>query len=72
MAKIMDPILPILYILEYWAIILGFFAGPDLLEQDIAYQPSNTELSFVSELGCHLCGAIYIRQKQDTTFSTAS
>ena len=28
MAKIMDPILPILSILEYWAIILGLFGGP--------------------------------------------
>ena len=28
MAKIMDPILPILYILRYWAIILGSFGGP--------------------------------------------
>ena len=28
MAKIMDPILPILSILGYWAIILGSFGGP--------------------------------------------
>ena len=28
MAKIMDPILPILAILGYWAIILGSFGGP--------------------------------------------
>ena len=28
MAKIMDPILPILSILRYWTIILGFFGGP--------------------------------------------
>ena len=27
MAKIMDPILPILSILRYWAIILGSFGG---------------------------------------------
>ena len=27
MAKIMDPILPILSMLGYWAIILGFFGG---------------------------------------------
>ena len=30
MAKIMDPILPILSILEYWAICFGFFGGPRL------------------------------------------
>ena len=28
MAKIMDPILPILCILGYWAMILGSFGGP--------------------------------------------
>ena len=28
MAKIMDSMLPTLSILEYWAIILGFFGGP--------------------------------------------
>ena len=28
MGKIMDPILPILSILGYWAIILGSFGGP--------------------------------------------
>ena len=28
MAKIMDPILPIISILRYRAIILGFFGGP--------------------------------------------
>ena len=28
MAKIMDPILPILSILGYWAVILGSFGGP--------------------------------------------
>ena len=28
MAKTMDPILPILSILGYWAIILGSFGGP--------------------------------------------
>ena len=28
MAKIMDPILPVLSILGYWAIILGSFGGP--------------------------------------------
>ena len=28
MAKIMDPILPILSMLGYWAIILGYFGGP--------------------------------------------
>ena len=28
MAKIMDPILPILSVLRYWAIILGSFGGP--------------------------------------------
>ena len=28
MAKIMDPILPILSFLRYWAIILGSFGGP--------------------------------------------
>ena len=28
MAKIMDPILPILSILGYWAILLGSFGGP--------------------------------------------
>ena len=28
MAKIMDPILPILSILGYWAIVLGSFGGP--------------------------------------------
>ena len=27
-AKIMDPILPVLRTLGYWAIILGSFAGP--------------------------------------------
>ena len=32
MAKIMDPILPILSILEYWAIILGSFGGPGLFQ----------------------------------------
>ena len=30
MAKTMDPILPILSILGYWAIILGSFGGPGL------------------------------------------
>ena len=30
MAKILDPMLPILSILEYWAIILGFFGGPGI------------------------------------------
>ena len=30
MAKIMDPILPILSILGYWAIILGSFGGPGM------------------------------------------
>ena len=33
MAKIMDPILPILSILGYWAIILGSFGGPGSLKQ---------------------------------------
>ena len=28
MAKMMDPILPIVSILRYWAIILGSFGGP--------------------------------------------
>ena len=28
MAKMMDPILPVLSMLEYWAIILGSFGGP--------------------------------------------
>ena len=28
MAEIMDPILPILSILKYWAMILGSFGGP--------------------------------------------
>ena len=28
MAKIMDPLLPILSILGYWAIVLGSFGGP--------------------------------------------
>ena len=28
MAKIMDPMLPILSILGYWAILLGSFGGP--------------------------------------------
>ena len=28
MAKLMDPILPILSILGYWSIILGSFGGP--------------------------------------------
>ena len=28
MAKIMDPILPILSVLGYWSIILGSFGGP--------------------------------------------
>ena len=28
MANIMDPILPILPVLGYWAIILGSFGGP--------------------------------------------
>ena len=28
MAKTMDPILPILSVLGYWAIILGSFGGP--------------------------------------------
>ena len=28
MAKIIDPILPILSILGYWAMILGSFGGP--------------------------------------------
>ena len=31
MAKIMDPILPILSILGYWAIIFGSFGGPGLV-----------------------------------------
>ena len=30
MAKIMDPIMPILSILGNWAIILGFFGGPGM------------------------------------------
>ena len=30
MAKIMDPILPILFVLGYWAIILGSFGGPGI------------------------------------------
>ena len=30
MAKAMDPILPILSLLGYWAIILGSFGGPGL------------------------------------------
>ena len=28
MAKIMDPVLPLLSFLGYWAIILGSFGGP--------------------------------------------
>ena len=32
MAKIMDPILPILSILGYWAIILGSFGSPGTLK----------------------------------------
>ena len=28
MAKIMDPILPLLSILGYWSIVLGSFGGP--------------------------------------------
>ena len=30
MAKIMDPMLPILSILGYWSIILGSFGGPGI------------------------------------------
>ena len=30
MAKIMDPILPLLSILGYWAIVLGSFGGPGI------------------------------------------
>ena len=30
MAKIMDPILPILSVLGCWAIILGSFGGPGI------------------------------------------
>ena len=32
MAKIMDPLLPILAVLGYWAIILGSFGGPGTQE----------------------------------------
>ena len=32
MAKILDPILPVVSILGYWAIILGFFEGPGKYE----------------------------------------
>ena len=32
MAKIMDPILPILSILRYWAIPLGSVGGPGILD----------------------------------------
>ena len=39
MAKIMDPVLPILSILEYRAIILGSFGGPGMY---IKYITSNT------------------------------
>ena len=39
MAKIMDPILPILSILEYWAIILGSFGGPGRCLYSVAWSP---------------------------------
>ena len=42
MAKIMDPILPILSILGYWAIILGSFVAPHIHEHvrsQIPYTP---------------------------------
>ena len=48
MAKIMDPILPILSFLGYWSIILGSFGGPGmemgayLLERDPKYGPLST------------------------------
>ena len=44
MAKIMDPILPILSILEYGAIILGSFGGPG---SNCTYQPDIGSLSRV-------------------------
>ena len=39
MAQIMDPRLPILSILGYWAIILGSFGGPGKqgLESNLGY-----------------------------------
>ena len=38
MAKIMDPILPILSVLGYWAIILGSFGGPGRSNMDARVQ----------------------------------
>ena len=35
MAKIIDPILPVLSILGYWAIILGSFGGPGTKKHNV-------------------------------------
>ena len=54
MAKIMDSILPILSILEYWAIILGFFGGPGWFQ--IPYPswllgPESPNIGYLDALG---------------------
>ena len=48
MAKIMDPILPLLSILGYWAIILGSFGGPGRPRQRLWEGPFARNLLMVS------------------------
>ena len=38
MANILDPILPILSVLGYWAIILGAFGGPGIYDSQLDLQ----------------------------------
>ena len=43
MAKIVDPILPILFVLGYWAIILGTFGGPGMYIHIFTYVRGNCD-----------------------------
>ena len=69
MAKILDPILPILSILGYWAIILGSFGGPGKHEKCHGRHGAGQQCSCTfllqrrretSYVGIYVCVYIYI------------
>ena len=49
MAKRMDPILPVLSILGYWAIILGSFGGPGIGRIEIIFPPRHNKFNLFHE-----------------------
>ena len=48
MANIVDPILPILSILAYWAIVLGSFGGPGKLQHSKNSKPLHGDCPYMA------------------------